>query len=116
MTTKLNSQAYEYAQRLIKEGHYVLDQRDDWSEHQPTTKAENSFIAEHGWGEYAKWHLAVDDTQDEDTKARYTFPYGDFEKVHRCGVISAESRAGQYKHYDVEKAARHLLSMLNGQT
>jgi hypothetical protein len=41
----------------------------------------------------------MDDEKSEDTKARYKFPYGDFEKVHRCGVLSAESRAGQYKHF-----------------
>ena len=39
----------------------VLDQRDDWSEHQPSTKAENEFIEAHGWDEYANWHLGVDD-------------------------------------------------------
>ncbi len=37
-------------------------------------------------------------------KLRYKFPYGDFENVHRCGVISAESRAGQYKYQDIENA------------
>jgi hypothetical protein len=25
----------------------------------------------------------------------YEFPYGDFQKVHRCGILSAESRAAQ---------------------
>jgi len=31
--------------------------------------------------------------------------------VHRCGVLTAESRAGQYKHYDIENAAVHLHGM-----
>ena len=113
MATKLNDSAYRHAQNLIKEGHYVLDQRDDWSEHQPSAGTENSFIEEHGWNEYQKWFLAVDEEEAEETKARYKFPYGDFENVHRCGVISAESRAGQYHYYDVERSAQHLLSMLN---
>jgi len=113
MATKLNDSAYRRAQNLIKEGHYVLDQRDDWSEHQPSAATENSFIEEHGWNEYQKWFLAVDEEEAEETKARYKFPYGDFENVHRCGVISAESRAGQYHYYDVERSAQHLLSMLN---
>jgi hypothetical protein len=61
--------------------------RDAWSEHQPSTKQENDFIATHGIGEYAKWHLGVDDDEVADRKAHYKFPYGDFDKVHRCGVL-----------------------------
>jgi hypothetical protein len=113
MAAKLNGRAFQHAQNLIKERRCVLDERDDWSEHQPSAGQENRFIQDHGWEEYQNWYLAVDDEQDEDTKARYEFPYGDFENVHRCGVISAESRAGQYRHREVEEAARHLLSMLN---
>ena len=39
--------------------------------------------------------LGDDDEEPEDTKGRYRFPYGDFEKVHRCGLLAAVSRAGQ---------------------
>jgi hypothetical protein len=39
--------------------------------------------------------------------------YGDFENVHRCGVLNAESRAGQYKHFDIENAAAHLHGMID---
>lgn len=80
--------------------------------HQPTTDEENRFIEEHGLSEFGRWHLGIDDEQDEDNKSRYAFPYGDFERVHRCGVLAAESRAGQYKHFDVELAAAHLHGML----
>jgi hypothetical protein len=109
---KLNDTAYEHARKLIKAGKAVMDERDDWSEHQPTTAQENEFIDEHGWREYAKWHLGIDADHAEDTKERYTFPYGDFEKVHRCGLLAAESRAGQYKHLDIERAAHKLHEMV----
>ena len=62
----------------------------------------------HGWDEYANWHLGVDDEASEHTKARSKFPFGDFEKVHRCGVLSAEVRAGQNKYRDFEDAAIRL--------
>jgi hypothetical protein len=114
VAVKLNRSAYEYAQNLVKAGKAVLDNRDDWSEHQPSADDENKFIEEHGWDEYARWHLGVDDQQPEETKARYEFPYGDFEDIHRCAVLSAESRAGQYDHDDIEKAAAHLHGMLEG--
>jgi hypothetical protein len=112
VAVKLSRSAFEHAQQLIKDGRAVLDERDDWSEHRPSAEDENRFIEEHGWREYAKWHLGVDDEQGEETKARYKFPYGDFEKVHRCAILSAESRAGQYKYDDIEHAVAHLHGML----
>ncbi|HEX3571190.1 MAG TPA: hypothetical protein VHU44_10240, partial [Acidobacteriaceae bacterium] len=67
-----------------------------------------------GFAEYGKWYLGINDERPEDTKGHYEFPYGDFEKVHRCGVLTAESRAGQYKHFDIENAAAHLHGMTEG--
>jgi hypothetical protein len=45
-------------------------------------------------------------------KSHWKFPYGDFENVHRCGVLAAESRAGQRKYGDIESAAAHPHGML----
>jgi hypothetical protein len=109
---KLHEAGYEHAQSLIKTGKVVKDERDDWSEHEPTADEENAFLEEHGWREYGKWHLGTDDESDEETKAHWKFPYGDFERVHRCGVLAAESRAGQYDHDDVKSAAAHLHGMI----
>jgi hypothetical protein len=110
----LNRRAFEYAKGLVEDGKFVSDERDAWSEHRPTARKENEFIERRGFGEYANWYLGVNDQEPEDTKARYEFPYGDFEKVHRCGVLSAESRAGQYKHFDIENAAAELHGMIDG--
>jgi hypothetical protein len=33
--------------------------------------------------------------------------------VHRCGLLAAESRAGQRKYYDIEFAVAHLHGMLD---
>jgi hypothetical protein len=41
MAVKLSRASYEHAQRLIKDGKFVLDERNDWSEHQPSTPEEN---------------------------------------------------------------------------
>jgi hypothetical protein len=113
MAVRLNRTAFDHAKSLIREGEFVADERDAWSEHQPSAEQENRFIEEHGYGAYARWHLGVDDEEEEDTKAHYKFPYGDFQKVHRCGVLSAESRAGQRKYYDIELATAHLHGMLD---
>jgi hypothetical protein len=107
MAVKLSETAFDQAKKLIEERRVVLDERDAWSEHQPRAADENRFIERHGLEAYGRWHLGVDDGA-EARKGRYKFPYGDFENVHRCAVLSAESRAGQYKHYDIERACAHL--------
>ncbi|MDB5480780.1 MAG: hypothetical protein JWO83_1833 [Caulobacteraceae bacterium] len=107
MSVKLNEAAFEQAKELIQARKVVLDDRDAWSEHQPRAADENRFIESHGLAAYGRWHLGVDDEAGA-SKGRYKFPYGDFENVHRCAVLAAESRAGQYKHFDIERACAHL--------
>jgi hypothetical protein len=114
-TVKLNQRAFDQAKKLVHAGKLVYDDRDSWSEHQPTAAEENRFIEQHGWTEYGRWHLGVDEDARENTKGHYKFPYGDFRKVHRCGVLSAESRAGQRKYADIEAAAAHLHGLLERQ-
>jgi hypothetical protein len=108
MAVTLNDRAYEHAEGLIRSGKVVLDDRDDWSEHQPSAEQENSYIEKHGWEEYGHWYLGLDDEHGEETKAHYKFPYGDFERAHRCGLLAAEVRAAQNDYADIEKAAHHL--------
>ena len=55
----------------------------------PSTQKENEFIHQHGFAEYEKWHLGIDEAEPADTKARYKFPYGHFKDLHRCGILSA---------------------------
>ena len=114
MAVKLNKRAFEHAKERIDDGKFVFDERDAWSEHQPSSQQENDFIERQGFEEYGKWHLGINNEKPEDTKGHYEFPYGDFKGVHRCGLLSAESRAGQYKHYDIESAAHHLHGLMDG--
>ncbi|MGD9528453.1 hypothetical protein [Pseudonocardia sp.] len=39
--------------------------------------------------------------EDPERKGRYMYPYGDVEKVHHCGLLAAESRAGQRTYHDI---------------
>ena len=114
MTVKLNQRAFDFAKSLIIDGHIVSDARDAWSEHQPSAQQENEFVRRHNLADYGKWHLGIDPDEDDDSKGRYKFPYGDFKDVHRCGVLAAESRAGQYKYHDIQNAAAHLHGMIDG--
>ena len=91
----------------------MFDEKDMWSEHKPSAQEENEYIKKYNFDEYGNWYLGVDTDEKEDNKGRYKFPYSDFAKVHHCGVLAAESRAGQYKHNDIELAAAHLHGMID---
>ncbi|MBB6402899.1 hypothetical protein [Arthrobacter sp. AZCC_0090] len=113
MVVKLNKKAFEHAKSLIRDGKLVIDTRDDWSEHAPSTQDENKFLDKNGDTEYSRWFLGMDDEHSEGQKGRYKFPYGDFKRIHRCAVISAESRASQYDYDDIRQALGELLDRLD---
>jgi hypothetical protein len=110
---QLNEEAFQHALQLIREGRLVLDSRDDWSVARPSARAEYALLEEQGFHEYSQWYLGVDPEQDEDVKTRYKFPLGDFAKVHRGGVVTAEARASQFNYLDVARAAAHLHELLD---
>jgi hypothetical protein len=109
---QVNKAGVAQARRLIDDGDW--DDRTEWSDDAPSTDEQNAFIDEHGLEEYGKWHLALDEDASEDTKGRYRFPYGDFRKVNRAGLIHAKQRAAQNNYAEIEKAADDLLGRLDG--
>jgi len=113
MATKLNRDALKHAEKLIADGKVVHDERDDWSEHAPSADDENRLIDREGWDVYADWHLGIDRQQNDETKGRFSFPFGDFAKIHRCAVISLESRAAQFDHDEIARAAKRLLEKID---
>ena len=113
MAIELNQPALKHARALVRDGKVVRDDRDAWSEAAPTPDEENAFIEREGWTEYSHWHLGIDKSVDRQTKGAYSFPFGDFRKVHRSGVISGESRAGQYDHDEIRDALKALLDVID---
>jgi len=105
---KLNEDAFAFAARLINDGHVIADRKGAWSGDRPSADQENEFIRLHGFGEYAKWHLGIDERYPENTKRRYKFPYGDFKSVHRCGLLAVKARARQYGYAEIENSALKL--------
>jgi hypothetical protein len=110
----VNPTAVEHAKRLIDSRRYVLD--SDWGEVQPDADAENAYLEKHGWDEYAEWHLGLTEGAADHTKARYAFVFGDFQRVHRSGLIASEYRAAEWRHKDVELMAHELLQLLDEKT
>jgi hypothetical protein len=110
---RLNQQAVEHAQNLIKGRQY--ERNSDWSEAQPSAQEENNFIDENGWEAFAKWHLAYDTEASEETKSRYKFPFGDFRTLHRSALIAAKQRASSEDYNEVQSATDRLLEKLPGE-
>jgi hypothetical protein len=109
----INVDAFNFASQLIKQGRFVADKKGAWSSDHPARSQQNAFVRDQGFSEYAKWHLAVDDRKAFDSKARYKFPFGDFQSVHRCGLLAAKSRAREYGYREIEAAAAKLLKMID---
>jgi hypothetical protein len=112
-TVKLNENAFAFAKELITRGRTVVDKKNSWRDHHPMAEAENEFIRVHGFAEYRKWYLGIDETHAEGTKARYKFPFGDFKNIHRCALLAVKSRAHEYGYSDVENAAIQLLELID---
>jgi len=110
MAVELNHEAVAFARNLIEQG--KVDREGDWTVHQPTPEKEDEFLADHSYSEYGNWFLGINSDADPETKERYEFPYGNFQKVCRAGLIAAEQRAGQYHHREIENAARELIDLI----
>ncbi len=107
----VNKAAVSHCRELIDKHRYVLD--SDWGDSQPDADAQNAFLERHGWDEYDAWHLGLTEGATDETKARYAFVYGDFQRVHRRGLIACVYRASEWRHKDVELAAHRLLQHLD---
>ena len=67
MATKLNKRAFKHAKNLILKGECIQDEKDKWSEHQPSAEKENKFIEKNGISEYGKWYLGIEDDERQGT-------------------------------------------------
>ncbi len=107
----VNDSAVEHALELIAERRYVLD--SNWGDSQPRAADENAYLEKHSWEEYAAWHLGLTDGAKDGTKARYAFVFGDFQRIHRMGIVSCHYRAAEWRHKEIELAAHDLLQALD---
>ena len=108
-----NKAAVDRAKKLIEDQQYALD--SDWSEAQPSSDDENNFLEKYGWQTYGEWFLSEHPEHKADTKGHYGFPYGDFRRVHRSGLVAAKQRAAQNDYTALEKEADALLKLLDKQ-
>jgi hypothetical protein len=111
MALKLNDAAFKHAEALIEEGKYRIN--TVWREAQPSENEEKRFLDQHGWEDYGKWFLAVDNDAAEGSLARYKLPVGDFKSVHRSGLLAAKARADKNSAGDVSEAVDELIFLFD---
>jgi hypothetical protein len=80
-----------------------------WSEHRPSAREENDFIRLHGFAEYGKWYLGINDEKPEETKGHCEFPLWGFRKCPPVWLTRC-----QYQHGNIESATARLHGMLDG--
>jgi hypothetical protein len=107
----VNRRGVAHARELIAARRYVLD--SDWGDVQPKASDENAFLQSHDWDDYATWFLGLTQDAADGTKARCAFVFGDFQRVHRSGLIACLYRAAEWRHKKVERAAYRLLQELD---
>lgn len=111
MSLIVNEAAVKHAKKLIEEG--KVDVSSSWTKmHQPSAELSDQYAVQHGWDAYGKWFLGIEPETKEYEKQHFEFPYGDFKKVFREGLLAAKRRAAQYKHLEIEKAADDLIHLI----
>lgn len=107
----VNDDAMAQARKLIDDGQ--VDRETEWSDAAPSTDDGNDVIESEGWETFGRWHLGIDPEASEETKARFAFPYGNFETVNRAALIHGKQRASQNDHDDLVEAFDDLLQRVD---
>lgn len=81
----VNEAGLAKAKALIGARRYVV--KSDWGDVQPDSEAENRFLANHSWDEYAEWHLGLTEGERPDQGALrlrvWGFPPGAPQRAYR---------------------------------
>jgi HK97 family phage prohead protease len=109
MGVELNGAAESHARSLIKSG--KVDKTSSWS---MSADDENAILGTDNWTTYGSWHLGIDRSAADKTKARYKYPFGKSGKVFRSALTAIRQRAGQQDATAVFNAAGSLLEAIDG--
>ena len=113
MSVSLHKAGEAHASSLIESGQ--VDRSSAWSF---SAADGDKLLGPDGddWGHFAHFHLGERDGEDDNTKARWAYPYGKGGKVYRSGVIAAKSRAAAEGSRAVGAAAGRLLEKIDGKS
>ncbi|NBC01046.1 MAG: hypothetical protein GVY15_09340 [Bacteroidetes bacterium] len=111
MAVQVNESAIAFLSEKIADGAFVSE--GHWPDDRPANEEEISYIEEHGWNGFAKWHLALDTQASQFSKRRYEHLAGDFAKVHRSALMAAHAKAVKLGFDQVKAAAATLVAELD---
>lgn len=106
---RLNRAGYSNALKLIESGKVNGESPWSWD-----AERENRILGDPpDWERYSRWHLGINEDANEETKARYSYPFGDGEKLYRSALRAIRTRSAQHGQDDIFEAAGRLLSKLD---
>lgn len=109
---RLNKKAFEFAKKQIQLNN-VDKSNESWDIDEPGPGYKEQYLSDHGIEQYSNWFLAINENENESSKARFEFPIGNFQEIFRNGIVAAEKRAAQYHHSEILKAAQELLMLID---
>jgi len=108
---QLNPLAVQKAHQLIDHGLFRIS--TPWQRIQPTPNAAQKYLTANGTEAYSAWFLAVDPSLPEDDPARYQWPIGDFNALHRSGLIAARDLAHKHQLAEIAGAVEDILFLFD---
>jgi len=107
---RLLSASVRKARSLIKAGKY--DARKAW---RYSASVKSKLLDPDGddWANFKSWHLVEHTSENEETNARYGYPYGDGTIVLRSALQAVASRASGQGLQNVSRAASALIDLIN---
>jgi len=104
---KVNPVGLRNAKNLISRG--KINNTASW---EFTAADGNKILGNDNWNNYSKWHLAIDTSKNEETKAYYKFPFGKNGELYRSALRAIRVRAGQQRQANISNAAGKLFDQL----
>ncbi len=114
MRVTLNKKAMEFAKQMIHE-HKFSDKRGraDAEHAKPTAALEEEFLKLNSWEAFGHWYLGVHHDRPQNNRARYEFPMGDFNEIHRSDLLEVAKKAHSLNYDDITQGAQELVALID---
>lgn len=104
-TFTLHRAAADYLLKQVEDGKWALNTQ--WVSNAPTPEQAETYRQQHGDDALRLWYLATDEA------GQPALPAGDFNRVHRSGVVAAKRLAERAGAPDIVEAADEILDLFD---
>lgn len=114
MRVTLNKKAMEFAKEMIHQGKFSDKRgRADAAHAKPTSIIEEEFLKTNTWENFGHWYLGVHNDRPQNNRARYEFPIGDFQEIHRSDLLEVQKKAHSLNYGDIANGAQELVDLID---